>query len=275
MTPQILGPGPLALLFALALTSVTRSTAGDSIPTAVPLARAHAHNDYEHSRPLLDALDHGFCGVEADIHLVEGQLLVAHDRSQTRPEWTLERLYLKPLRERARLHHGRIYPDGPDFILLIDFKTEAQSTYTALKPLLHAYRDVLTEFRPDRTSTKAVTVFLSGNRPRQQLNAEPIRYAAIDGRLADLKSDASPHLIPLISDNWGSHFRWRGQGELSDAERQRLRDLVKRTHTEGRRIRFWAIPDTPEAWSEMLQADVDLINTDNLAGLQRFLLSPK
>ena len=31
------------------------------------LIHAHAHNDYEHARPLLDALDHGFCGVEADV----------------------------------------------------------------------------------------------------------------------------------------------------------------------------------------------------------------
>src|SRR5688500_5296112 len=57
---------------------------------AVPLTNAHAHNDYEHPRPLLDALDRGFCSVEADIHLVEGRLLVAHDRDKVRPERTLE-----------------------------------------------------------------------------------------------------------------------------------------------------------------------------------------
>src|SRR5436190_12307328 len=31
-----------------------------------PLPQLHAHNDYEHKRPLFDALDHGFCSVEAD-----------------------------------------------------------------------------------------------------------------------------------------------------------------------------------------------------------------
>ena len=36
-----------------------------------PLPRAHAHNDYLHQRPLLDALDNGFCSVEADISLVD------------------------------------------------------------------------------------------------------------------------------------------------------------------------------------------------------------
>src|SRR5712672_4165891 len=64
-----------------------------------PLVRAHAHNDYEHQRPLFDALEHGFCSVEADIYLVDGKLLVAHDRSKVKPERTLEALYLDPLRE--------------------------------------------------------------------------------------------------------------------------------------------------------------------------------
>ena len=44
-----------------------------------PLVHAHAHNDYEHKRPLFDALEQGFCSVEADVWLVEGKLLVAHE----------------------------------------------------------------------------------------------------------------------------------------------------------------------------------------------------
>ena len=62
-----------------------------------PLLRAHAHNDYEHDRPLYDALDHGFTSVEADIHLVDGQLHVAHDSDEITPNRTLRSLYLEPL----------------------------------------------------------------------------------------------------------------------------------------------------------------------------------
>src|SRR5438552_6105912 len=86
----------------------------------VPLIHTHAHNDYEHKRPLFDALDHGFCSVEADIFLVEGQLLVAHNRSQTKPERTLQSLYLDPLRARVKKNAGRVYPAGPEVTLLID-----------------------------------------------------------------------------------------------------------------------------------------------------------
>src|SRR5437660_742306 len=66
-----------------------------------PLRRAHAHNDYEHPRPLFDALDHRFGSVEADVFLVDGRLLVAHDPTELDPTRTLEALYLDPLAERV------------------------------------------------------------------------------------------------------------------------------------------------------------------------------
>jgi hypothetical protein len=120
-----------------------------------------------------------------------------------------------------------------------------------------------------------VTVILSGNRPRQQVESEAVRHVGIDGRLADLNSNVSPHLIPLVSDNWRAHFRWNGTGPLPDAERQRLVDLVRQAHAQGRRIRFWAIPDVPTAWREMHRAGVDLINTDRLTDLRTFLTGPE
>src|SRR5437867_37085 len=76
-----------------------------------PLPHAHAHNDYEHQRPLLDALDHGFCNVEADIHLVNGVLLVAHDSDKVDPKRTLENLYLEPLRSRVKRNNGAVYAE--------------------------------------------------------------------------------------------------------------------------------------------------------------------
>jgi hypothetical protein len=96
----------------------------------------HAHNDYEHARPLLDALEQGFFSVEADIHLVDGKLLVAHDRAGVRPERTLEALYLEPLARRVKENGGQVYPGGRGFVLLVDIKTEAESTYAALDKVL-------------------------------------------------------------------------------------------------------------------------------------------
>src|SRR5437762_12180166 len=115
------------LHWAVTLASLLTWTDGDGPPGPVePLPQAHAHNDYEHKRPLLDALDNGFCSVEADIFLVEHELLVGHARKDLKPERTLQKLYLDPLRERIKANGGKVYSGGPTVFLLIDVKTEAK-----------------------------------------------------------------------------------------------------------------------------------------------------
>jgi glycerophosphoryl diester phosphodiesterase len=237
-----------------------------------PLPKAHAHNDYEHERPLLDALDRGFCSVEADIHLREGELLVGHDSKDLRPERTLERLYLEPLSARVKAGGGRVYKDGPPFWLLIDQKTEAESTYKALHELLSRYRHMLTVTANDKQDAGAINIVVSGNRPIDFMKRQPTRFAGIDGRLADLKGDTPAHLMPMISDNWLLHFRWRGTGAMPDGERERLRSIARQAHGRGQIVRFWATPEEPALWNELRAAEIDLINTDKLDLLRDFLL---
>src|SRR5882672_4968668 len=96
----------LTAISAVALALIL-GAAEPKLPT--PLPQAHAHNDYEHTRPLFDALDRGFCSVEADVWLVNGQLLVAHDLKDAKPERTLQALYLDPLRERVMRNGGKVF----------------------------------------------------------------------------------------------------------------------------------------------------------------------
>ena len=239
----------------------------------LPLLLAHAHNDYQHARPLLDALDAGFCSVEADIWLMDGQLLVAHDRKDVTPERTLQSLYLEPLRERIRANGGRVFREVPTVTLMIDVKSKAATTYAVLREVLANYRDVLTEFTGTNTTPRALTAILSGNRPFEIVATESVRYVALDGRLADLDTKVSPHLFPLISDNWQQQFNWRGRGSFPDHERIKLQQSVKRAHEQGCRVRFWGVPDEPAGWHELNSAGVDVIGTDDLSGLAKFLTS--
>jgi len=237
-----------------------------------PLVHAHAHNDYRHKRPLLDALEHGFCSVEADVHLVDGVLLVAHDRSQVKPERTLQGLYLEPLRERVRKNGGQVYPGGPEFTLLVDFKSGWQASYPVLREMLKQSAGMLTTFRPGATQTNAIRVIITGNRAQEMFNGESVRYACLDGELTDLDSRAAPDLIPWISTSWTRSFKWRGSGAMDEAEKLKLKAIVAKAHQQGRRVRFWGASDRPEFWREMLANGVDLINTDDLEGAQNFLL---
>lgn len=269
-------PPPRPWSLPLVVTGLVLVAAVGTVPSApaqTPLPRAHAHNDYEHPRPLIDALEQGFCSVEADIHLVEDHLLVAHDREDVDPQRTLQALYLDPLRDRVGRHGGRVFPQGPPFTLLIDIKSAAEPTYLRLREILVDYRDMLTAFHADRTQTNAVTLILSGNRPRAVVASESVRWVAIDGRLPDLSLVPlpNPHLIPLVSDNWGNHFRWRGEGPFPEVEQARLREWIAAAHQQGRRLRFWGAPDRREMWQVLAEAGVDLVNTDRLADLAAYL----
>lgn len=178
-----------------------------------PLWRAHAHNDYEHPRPLLDALDHRFGSVEADIYLVGGQLLVAHDPEDLDPSRTLESLYLDPLAARVRAHHGRVYRrDRGSLQLLIDIKTEGEATYLELDRRLRRYKNLFTSYAHGRVFPGAVTAVVSGDRAaRAPMAAQRSRRAFYDGRLTDLGTVAPASFVPLISDNWTLNFTWQGR----------------------------------------------------------------
>ncbi|HLN30768.1 MAG TPA: phosphatidylinositol-specific phospholipase C/glycerophosphodiester phosphodiesterase family protein [Gemmataceae bacterium] len=265
----------MAALFAIdtdGLVSIARAVDAAHGSAVVPLEHAHAHNDYEHKRPLFDALDHGFCSVEADVFLIKDQLLVGHTSKDLRPERTLEKLYLDPLRERIRSNQGRLYRNGPFAYLLIDVKTEAKATYAALDKVLARYADILSVTRHGKFEQKGITAVVSGNRAQEVMAAQEVRYAGIDGRTTDLDSEVPADLMPWISGNWGFLFHWRGAGPIPANDRAKLLEFVRKAHQHGRKLRFWATPERVEVWKELQATGVDLINTDKLADLQRFFL---
>jgi hypothetical protein len=242
-----------------------------------PLEQAHAHNDYEHDRPLSDALEHGFTSVEADVWLVDGELRVAHDLHQTRPGRTLESLYLDPLEERVRDNGDSVYRGGDGtFQLMIDIKSEAESTYAAVHEELAEHGAIMTRFAQGKVVPRPVVAVTGGNQPRATMQAQDFRLAFYDGRPTDLDTGVPASFMPVVSDNWTRQFVWQGIGPMPEAERAKLRDLVTRAHDGGHRLRFWATPDMPGSareavWNELYDAGIDHFNTDDLAGLETFL----
>ncbi|MGW1559568.1 phosphatidylinositol-specific phospholipase C/glycerophosphodiester phosphodiesterase family protein [Streptomyces sp. NPDC002144] len=273
--------------FGATLAAVLAPPAGSAFAdgrkhTRRPLWRAHAHNDYEHPRPLFDALDHRFGSVEADIFLVGDQLLIGHTVDDLDPTRTLESLYLDPLARIVKANHGSVYRGWHRPLqLLIDIKTEGSSTYLELDRHLQRYKHLFTTYAHGRVHPGAVTNVISGDRAaRIPMEAQSVRRAFYDGRLTDLGTAAPSSFVPLISDNWQLNFTWLGVGAFPDAERQKLRGIIGQAHKTGQKVRFWNTPDVAgpardALWTELLAAGVDYFNTDDLAGLESFLDSHK
>ncbi|MBA4104935.1 MAG: hypothetical protein C0485_04175 [Pirellula sp.] len=254
---------------------MTIAAAARAESPAPPLPQAHSHNDYEHERPLFDALDRGFCNIEADVHLVDGKLLVGHDPEDVAPQRTLQALYLDPLQKLIAERDGKIFPDGQRLTLLVDFKTDGPAIYQALAKALKPYEAILSGLHDGQWQPRQVDVVISGNRPIDVVEKDKKRLASIDGRVDDLENGPPADLMPLISDNWTNHFTWQGKGPIPAAERAKLHALAKTAHDQNRRLRFWATPDAPAFWQELQAANVDVIGADDHPLLQSHLSSPK
>lgn len=258
----------------LAIVSLPhQSLADEEKETVQPLHNAHAHNDYWHDKPLLDAMSSGFMSVECDIFLSKNELLVGHEPSELTREKTFEKLYLQPLSQIVNSNGGMVYKNRRPFILLVDLKSERQATYEALRTVLEKYKSMLTTWDDNCVQHGAVTIVLTSAKPYAKLISKGMRYTSRDGRLTDQYSSIRSCKMPLISDRWGAHFSWNGKGPFPDAEREKLKSIAINCHSHGRLLRMWGTPENEALWQELLNAGVDLINTDDLSRLKIFLLN--
>lgn len=255
-------------VFCLFLTCYT-------VAQSVPLPNAFAHNDYTHKRPLHDALANGYTNVEADVFLRGKNLVVAHINPFFKAHRKLEKLYLEPLLEAVVNNDGRIYPDyNSPITLLIDIKTDANATYKVLKPLLEKYSKILTSYNNGVITERAVTVVLSGHKPYDIIKNETDRLAFIDKDLRKVARDTlATNMYAMASCKYSKLVKWNGFGVLPENQKERLVNYVNMAHSRGERVRLWASPENKTVWNELLRCGVDLINTNQLVALKKFLIS--
>ncbi|GAC1343302.1 MAG: phosphatidylinositol-specific phospholipase C/glycerophosphodiester phosphodiesterase family protein [Myxococcales bacterium] len=239
-----------------------------SSPPRNPLLFAHSHNDYVQPRPLADALDSGVHSVEADVFLHDGEVRVSH--LGLRFVGTLRELYLEPLQARVSAS-GSVLGDGERFLLWIDLKTGEPALLAALHDLLSRY-PMLARGEGGAFSDAPVLAVLTGDEDakRAYASAPGVRFACRDSNEFRPGEVRDPHHLWYALD-WSDWFGWDGSGPMPDGERNRLRALVAAVHRAGRKVRFYAAPDTEPLWEESLGAGVDLVGTEKLQRIRSFL----
>lgn len=238
------------------------------------LPNAYAHNDYWHKRPLLDALENGFTYVEADIYLRNDELVVAHALPGLKPTKTLEKLYLQPLAAYVQDCCDKEYMLGLHPItLMIDIKSDAEKTFTALESLLESYKYLLSSYSDGKFVSRYVTIVVTGHKPFDLIKAKPERFVFLDEDLRRIGSDSSVFVYPIASCRYSKILNWAGDGPIPASEKAKLVKYVIKAHLAGRKVRLWAMPENKNVWRELLKCEVDLINTDRLTELRDFLIT--
>jgi hypothetical protein len=227
------------------------------------LVWTHSHNDYVQRRPLDDALANGFRSVEADIWLDDGDLWVAH--YPVAYVGTLSKLYLEPLQKLVN-RRGSVYGDGVPEYLWIDIKSHDP----ALRPLLRAQLARYPMLRGPRPMVIAVLTGDEESKAAYMLEpGEP--FASRDSNLLHESDPPGDAAWPWYSLRWRDFFDWNGRGPMPEAERAQLHRMVARIHGGGRKLRLWETPDSEELWQELIDAGVDMLGTDDLPRMSRFL----
>jgi hypothetical protein len=294
-------PGSNGLLYQFASQHAPSDTydrvAPVSMAAVAPPRRFHAHNDYEHRVPLFEALSYGAGSIEADIWLVDGELLVGHTQDALTPEKTLSALYLQPLmnlidaanttaRPGGGLHGG-IFSTGMSLPLqlLIDIKSDGPSTFAKLYETLAPLRErgYLTTWVSGLPAPRQglLTVVASGHTPLASVeslghSSSTPRDLFLDAPLSAVEKDLgavyTPTLSPLASADFKRTFKMAWL--LPCLGRRRLRAMVAAAHSRGIQTRFWNTPGgflQEYAWSVMRQENVDWLNVDDLAAAARFV----
>jgi alkaline phosphatase len=115
-------------------------------------------------------------------------------------------------------------------------------------------------------------IVISGTRPPpDEYKNYPIYFFFDDNFI--LKHSAEEWArIGLISRPFDKMFEWKGEGSMNRKEKKRIRGLIDSVHSAGKPFRFWGAPDTKTSWKLQKKLKADLIGTDKIDELAKFLL---
>jgi hypothetical protein len=247
----------LPLLGATLLLQVT-------CPDSAPLP-AYAHNDYDNAVPLREALRLGYAGVEVDLVLMHGALVVAHERRGAKPERTFEVLYLQPLREILQ-RCGTVLSASRPFLLNLELKESSRAAYDSLTEMLGRYDDL---FGP-RSNVQPILV--GWHPPLSELAQANRQLVRVQQKLTSPRDAPNRDpLVRLISLDYGKTI-----GRDPRRREQWLAALRNAKAAGSDRIaRVYNAPPRHDLYAELFAAGVDLIGTEDLLATKRELQRPR
>lgn len=241
------------LLLALALTCCGAAA-------AQPPVLIHSHNDYAQRVPFYQAYAQQVSSIEADVFLHDGQLLVGHDVEDLRADMTFEALYVEPIVTLFARNGGRAFRDSDQTLqLMVELKSETDPTLRAVAALLGRWPEV---FDPE-VNPAAVRVAVTGRVPAPEAFDRYPRFLGFDGAWDADYTPEQLERIALISTNFRDFSQWNGKGTIIPAEKERLEQVIDRTHEQGKPVRFWNAPEGTTVYYTFYDMGIDYINTDN------------
>lgn len=263
------------------------------LQSVLPVA-CHSHNDYWRQRPLYSALGSGCISVEADIWLVNNDLLVGHSFNALDRKKTLQTMYIDPLtkilermnapsfisleKTPSKYPKGVFYQEPQQSLtLLIDFKTTGQDLWPLVLEQLRPLRDrgLLTFWDGNTRTMRPITIVGTGNAPFEMLTSNATyRDIFFDAPLEALEDKYNPtnsfYASSSLTRAIGPLFHFA----LSGPQSELIRKQVRQARDQGLVPRYWGTPRWPrglrdDTWGLLLKEGVGVLNVDDLRAARK------
>ncbi|CZR65895.1 uncharacterized protein PAC_15795 [Phialocephala subalpina] len=250
----------------------------------------HSHNDYWRPVPLFDALNLGVTGVEADCHLINGELFVGHTARSLRPNRTFRSLYVDPLTtilenqnpnttltNDATVNGVWDTETTASIVLMTDLKTDGASTLDAVQAQLQTFREKgwLTYWNGTAIVPGPIIHVGTGNTPfsdvlNSSYSNSTYRDVFFDAPLDDLSSGIYNISNSYYASTSMSHmFMHIGHSGLSTSQLTVVDQQIAKAKDLGLVSRYWNTPGWPSTrrmnvWKQLVDADVGMLNADDI-----------
>ncbi|KAI0540849.1 hypothetical protein GGR58DRAFT_90080 [Xylaria digitata] len=245
----------------------------DSLNSVLPTS-CHSHNDYDRDIPVFEALSAGCIGMEADVWLFNGDVILGHILPTLGR--TFRAQYVNPLKAIIDHNGGSVYKSRPSqtLVLLVDFKTSDTGTLdavvTALEPLRQA--GYLSRLENGVFVKRAVTVVASGSAPFDRIstgNGVPGRDVFYDANLGALGGTTYTSQNSYVaSADFQDVVGEAKTATLTSAQMNIITNHVNQAHAKGLVARYWNLPGE-YLWEALESLGVDLLNADDLSNTAR------
>ncbi|RSM01865.1 hypothetical protein CDV31_011149 [Fusarium ambrosium] len=278
--------GVTPLIWTQGSSSSSVESAYDStlgLGSALPIP-CHSHNDYWRRMPFYSAIKVGCIGIEADVWVVQGELLVGHNLGSLSSGQTLTSMYIQPLVELLQTKNSvndpnipfrGVYDHDPSqtLVLLVDLKADPNSSWPLLLERLEPLRQRgwLSHVNNGAFISRPVTVVGTGDTEVRLVNEEtPFRDVFFDAPLNELEEGKYSFLNSYYTSvSFEKSIGKIGRGGLQPEQLAKLRNQISQAHSRGLKTRYWGMPYWPlnvrdQLRELLIDEGVDVLNADDL-----------
>lgn len=216
----------------------------------------------------------GVLHYEAQIMYIYGEVYVTSQMpdSANHKMPTFRSSYLLPIYSQYKKNLGKVHEnfDG-EMYLFLNIKFDPKKTYQKLWEQLAPYHEILTYRQgPEWHEGKLKIVFV-GNAPMRIFQQERVCFATAQGTKEDLEKNYDNKVMPLIGIDFKSEIDWNGVGKMPFDVFMKFKEIIKKAHDQGKKVRVFNCPTEENVWDVMLTSGVDFVSCPDAVRFNKFL----